>query len=326
VFSAHCTDVHLVRSMQTLGPLGHASRALFDELVDEERLDCHYRREGYYEIFLTEQGLESARREVELQRSFGYHPEELTGAELREREAVVREDIIGGVFFPEAATCDPHRFVLELADRARQHGAEFHTQTEVAELLVRNGHVSGVRTGDGDVVSGDRIVLAMGAYSPDLLRKLGCALPIQAGKGYHRDAAVDSGGMPPLRHTCMLGEASVFCTPMDGFVRFAGTLEFSGVNHRLRRARLEQLTKAASRYLSGVGEVEYRSEWCGLRPCLPDGLPAVGPAPGHPGVFVATGHAMLGLTLGPVTGRLVAEYLLDGAPTMDIRALDPGRF
>jgi D-amino-acid dehydrogenase len=124
----------------------------------------------------------------------------------------------------------------------------------------------------------------------------------------------------------MLGETSVFCTPMGGSVRFAGTLEFSGVNHDMRPARLEQLNKAAKRYLSGVGDIEYRSEWCGLRPCLPDGLPAVGPVPNHPDVILATGHAMLGLTLGPVTGKVVAEYLLDGAPTKDVRALSPGRF
>jgi D-amino-acid dehydrogenase len=118
----------------------------------------------------------------------------------------------------------------------------------------------------------------------------------------------------------------VFCTPMDGFVRFAGTLEFSGVNHEIRRARLEQLTKAASRYLSTMENSVIRSEWCGLRPCLPDGLPAVGPLPAYAGLFIANGHAMMGLTLGPVTGRLIAEYILDGAPSMDIAALSPGRF
>jgi D-amino-acid dehydrogenase len=325
-FRAHCTDDHVAWSMQTLGPLGHASRGLFDELVDGEGLDCRYRREGYYEIFLTEPGLEAARREAELQKHYGYHPKVLSGSELREREAAVREDIIGGVLFPEAATCDPHRFVLELAARTRRHGGEFRTESEVVELLVQDGRVTGVRMRDGEVVSGERIVLATGAYSLHLLQKLGCPLPLQAGKGYHRDAPLEAGGTPPLRQTCMLGETSVFCTPMGGSVRFAGTLEFSGVNHDMRPARLEQLNKAAKRYLSGVGDIEYRSEWCGLRPCLPDGLPAVGPVPNHPDVILATGHAMLGLTLGPVTGKVVAEYLLDGAPTKDVRALSPGRF
>ncbi len=147
------------------------------------------------------------------------------------------------------------------------------------------------------------MVLATGAYSLELSRKLGLRLPLQAGKGYHRDRDLSAGGTPSLNSTCMLGEASVFCTPLEGVVRFAGTMEFSGVNHEMRRARLDQLTNAAGRYLNGMGEAESRSEWCGLRPCIADGLPAIGSLPNHPGVFLATGHAMLGLTLGPVTGE-----------------------
>jgi D-amino-acid dehydrogenase len=124
----------------------------------------------------------------------------------------------------------------------------------------------------------------------------------------------------------VLGESLVFCTPMDGFVRFAGTLEFSGVNHTMRRPRLEQLTRAAHRYLNTMQDAIVQSEWCGLRPCLPDGLSAVGPLSPYEGLFIATGHAMMGLTLAPVTGKLIAECVLDGAPSMDITGLSPGRF
>jgi D-amino-acid dehydrogenase len=113
---------------------------------------------------------------------------------------------------------------------------------------------------------------------------------------------------------------------MDGFVRLAGTIEFSGLNQEIRRPRLEQLTNSSSRYLRTIGDAAVRSEWCGLRPCLPDGLPAVGPLSPYTGLFIATGHAMMGLTLGPVTGSLIAECVLDGSPSIDITALCPGRF
>ena len=194
-------------------------------------------------------------------------------------------------------------------------------------LRIRNHKACGVETRNGDVLEADSIVLAAGAYSMPLFRKLGIRLPMQAAKGYHRDC--EAGGenkTPLLSHACVLGESLVFCTPMDGFVRFAGTLEFSGVNHEIRRARLEQLTNASRRYLNSMTDATFRSEWCGLRPCLPDGLPAVGPLPQYAGLFVATGHAMMGLTLGPVTGKLIAESILDGRPSMDITGLVPGRF
>jgi D-amino-acid dehydrogenase len=113
---------------------------------------------------------------------------------------------------------------------------------------------------------------------------------------------------------------------MSGFMRYAGTLEFSGVNHDIRRPRLDQLTKSAALYLREVEDQDFQSEWCGLRPCLPDGYPAVGPVPSVRGLYAATGHAMLGLTLGPVTGQLMAEMILDGKPSIDVRAFAVERF
>lgn len=325
-FSRTCTEGHLALAMHTLGPLGHATSKLFDELIEREKLECSYRRQGYHEAYLTERGLEAAEQEAGRIRQYGYHPEILSGDALREREPSLNSQILGGVFYPEAATLNPYGFVLELAERARRHGAVFRTGTEVVSILTANAEVRGVRTADGETTAADAAVVATGAYSAPLIRRLGLRFPLQAAKGYHRDCQPAEGKIPSLRQACMLGEKSVFCTPMSGLVRFAGTLEFSGVNHEIRRPRLEQLTNAARRYLNGVGNIEPLSEWCGLRPCMPDGLPVVGPVARYSGLFIATGHAMLGLTLGPITGKLVAECVLDGAASMDITALRADRF
>ncbi len=213
-----------------------------------------------------------------------------------------------------------------MADRVRRYSATFHIGKGAAEVLSDGGRVKGVRTDKDETLQADAVVLATGAYSLELLRKLGWRLPIQAGKGYHRDLKVGSGGAPPLDITCVFSETSVFCTPLNGFVRFAGTMEFSGVNHKIRRSRLEQLTTAAADYLQTIETTDTQSEWCGLRPCTPDGLPIIGPVPGHTGLFVATGHGMLGLTLAPVTGKLIADYVLDGEPSLKIDLLQIGRF
>ncbi len=325
-FSRHCSELHLDHSMRALGPLGHASRELFQRLEDQEGLDCAYRNDGYYEVFLTQSKLEATQREAELMRREGYRPETLVGDALREREPALNDAVVGAVFYPEAASVNPHRFVTELAERARRAGTVVRTGTEVAELVTGGGAVRGVRSRDGETMEADAVLLATGAYSLHLAGGLGLDLPLQPAKGYHRDREPSPGETPALGTTCMLGERSVFCTPMDGFVRFAGTLEFSGENHEIRRPRLEQLTNAAAQYLDGVSAATSLSEWCGLRPCIADGLPVVGPIAGYTGAFVATGHAMLGLTLGPVTGKLVAEYVLDGSPSLDISALRADRF
>ncbi|MEJ2337473.1 MAG: FAD-dependent oxidoreductase [Gemmatimonadales bacterium] len=325
-FRSNSTQERLEANMDVLAPLGHASRPLFDRLVEEEALDCDYRPDGYYEIFRTEHGREEVEAEAAMARASGFRTEFLPPEALHEREPALKRGLLGGAFYPEAATCNPLRFVQELAGRIRRHGGEVVTGVEVVEVLARNGRVTGVRTREGEVWEGDRVVLATGAYSLDLVTRFGCRLPVQAGKGYHRDGDPASGAVPPLNIACILREYYVLCAPMDGFVRLAGTMEFSGLNHEIREARVAQLTKAAGSFFDGVGGVECTSEWCGLRPCTPYGLPIVGPLSAPEGVFVATGHAMLGLTLGPVTGQLVAEWILDGKPSIDIDAMRVERF
>lgn len=325
-FSRRCGAGYRDYALAALAPLSHQTPRLFDELVRDERLDCDYRPSGYYEVFLTQAGWRDARREAEAQRRYGFRPEVLEGAALREREPALRPEVLGGVFSPEAATVDPQRFLLELADRARLRGVAVRTGVEVTAVAVERSRVTGVRAADGHTLPADAVVVTTGAYTGPLVTRLGYRLPLQPAKGYHCDRDPLPGRTPQLGVACMLGETSVFCTPMSGFVRFAGTLEFSGLNHEIRRGRLDQLTRSATRYLMGMGDAPARSEWCGLRPCLPDGLPVIGPAPRHAGLFVATGHAMLGLTLGPVTGKLMAEAVLEGRPSPSLHAFRLDRF
>jgi D-amino-acid dehydrogenase len=324
-FARHCTREHVAFAMRTLGPMGRASLQLFDELIQGEKLDCDYRRAGYYEVCLTEGGLEAVRAEADFIGRYGFDVQPLTGAELRAREPRLSERILGGVFYPQAATLNPYRFATELGERARRMGVALHTGFEVAEITVREGRVCGVRLRNGDRLDAQGVVLATGAYMAPLVHRLGLKLPLEPAKGYHRDVKTQASA-PVLREACVLAERLVFCTPMGSFTRFAGTLEFSGVNHDIRRPRLEQLTRAAQQYFAGLPQLEIISEWCGLRPCLPDGLPALGAVERFPGLYIATGHAMAGLTLGPVTGMLVAELILRGTASLDISALRPERF
>lgn len=325
-FRANCTEAQVSRVMDTMAPLGHDTLELFDELVSTEALDCGYTRTGYYEVCRSGRALDSVRRDAELMRGHGYGPVEVRAGELREREPVMKDGMEGAVFYPEAARCNPLRFVTELADRVEARGGAVHAGANVTGVLRTGSRVSGLQTEGGEIFEADAVVLATGAYSLGLVERLGLRLPVQAGKGYHRDLAVGPGGAPELGIQCVLSETSVYCTPMDGHVRFAGTMEFSGVNHDMRRPRLEQLTRAADLYLEGVEEEAVLSEWCGLRPVTPDGFPIVGPVPGVDGLFIATGHSMLGLTLGPVTGEIVADYVLEGGPRRNVAAMLPDRF
>jgi len=103
--------------MKVLAPLGHASRALFDELIETEKLQCWYCRGGYYEIYLTDRALESVKEEMRILSRHAFRPEKLSGPELREHEPAINERVVGGIFYPEAATINPYQFVVEMAER-----------------------------------------------------------------------------------------------------------------------------------------------------------------------------------------------------------------
>lgn len=324
-FARRCTEEHVEHAMRVMAPLGKDALVLFDALVQEERIECEYRAEGYYDVCSTVEGLDSARREAEIIERFGYHPEIVDGDELRRREPAFGAGLAGGVFYPEAATLDPALFVTRLARAATRHGAIVREGTRVRSVLAAGGRATGVRLAGGETVAADAVVLATGPFDARIARELGTKLPVQPGKGYHRDVDVGPNGAPRLRVACVLHETSVFCTPMDTVVRFAGTMEFSGMNSVLRPERLRQLTRAAKEAFPGLGTARPISEWCGLRPMSVDGLPIVGALPGVEGVAVATGHGMLGLTLGPVTGEMIARLVLEGGDER-LAPLSPRRF
>ena len=324
-FARHCTAEHVQASMEVMAPLGKDALRAFDELIEEEAIDCGYQRDGYFDVCMTPAGLDKARHEASLIESFGYHPELVSGDELRRQEPAFGPDVIGGVFYPEARTLDPLRFLTGLAECARSRGVQVREGVAVTGVSIVADRVAGVRTSEGEAVGADAVVLATGPFDAELTREAGTRLPVQPGKGYHRDYAVGAGGAPPLRVACVLSERSVFCTPMGGFVRFAGTMELSGLNHVMRRPRLEQLTEAGRTCFPELGYCDPISEWCGLRPMASDGLPIIGPLDGVEGLSVATGHGMLGLTLGPVTGQMIAKHVL-GEREPRLEAFSPSRF
>jgi D-amino-acid dehydrogenase len=196
-------------------------------------------------------------------------------------------------------------------------------ETEARRLVVEDGRFRSVELSDGRRVDGDRVVLAAGSWTTGLAAAIGIRVPMQPGKGYHIDL---SNIQVRPSTTSVLAETFVAVTPLGEGLRLAGTIELSGLDRRISRDRLERLMSGARSYLLGIERAEVVSEWCGLRPLTADGLPAIGWARGADGVFIATGHAMMGFLLGPLTGLLASEILLDGSPSIEIGPLSADRF
>ncbi len=322
-FHKACTEPHFRYCMSILSTMGRETRACFEQILSDEPIDCEYHRDGWREVFLTEAGLAEGRHDAELLEGHGFDVEVLDGDELRRRDPAFKEDLVGAVQFTDSSFTDPFRFLSQLAERCRAHGAAIRTNAEVTEILTDGGRFAGVRLHSGARVQGDTLVLAGGIWSTRLARQIGVNVPMQAGKGYHRDITRPD---PCPRVATVLTEKHVAVTPIGNVLRLSGTVEFSGINDRMIPKRLNMLNAAARHYIRGTGQTQTVSEWCGLRPCTADGLPVVGWAARPAGVFVATGHARMGFTLGPVTGRLASECILDGRPSFDITPLRVDRF
>jgi len=324
-FARYCTDAHVQHCMDVMAPLGRHALSAFDRLLNDERIECDYTPGGYLEVCSTEAGMKAVQHEAGIIEAHGYDPEVIDGDEVRRREPALGPDHIGAVHYPESATLNPALFLARLAAEAQKRGVVIRSGSVVTAVTETAGRVTGVELSSGETVEGDAVILATGPYDQKLVRPFGLRVPVQPGKGYHRDVDIGPNGAPPLRIACVLAEHSVFCTPMDTAIRFAGTMEFSGQNHLMRPERLAQLTRAAQAAFPGMGTARPRSEWCGLRPMSVDGLPIIGPVPGVTGLTIATGHGMLGLTLGPITGEIAARQVLTGSDPR-ARHLLPERF
>jgi D-amino-acid dehydrogenase len=252
--------------------------------------------------------------------ALGYQlPAQIDDAEAtRAAEPLLSENAVASVYLSGDQHLDPRELVAGLEEWLAEHHVPVHRDREVLGFGRRGGVVTEVRTAAG-AETADAVVVAAGAWSRALVRDLGYRLPLQAGKGYSFSVDLRQRPSTPL----YLLEARVGVTEMAGRVRFAGMMELSGIDPRVDPRRVQAMAGHASSYVREWGPLE--EQWAGLRPMTPDGLPVIGQLPDTENAYVATGHAMLGVTLGPVTGEAVAD-LLDGKDDARFRAFAPDRF
>lgn len=321
LFRAAATPGRVAAAMPVLRGLHAASAELHDALAADGGEHWLFHHDGVVQAYEAPAAFEEALEELEAARRLGVRAEVLDEAAVRVRFAGVRGRLAGAVFFPDDGHMDPAAFTRAMADRAAAQGADVRPDTEVYALEPDGAEVK-VLTTRGDLTAG-QVVLAAGAWTSLLSRDLGLPLPIEPAKGYSVDVERPD-GFPDV--PLYLGDAHVVITPLGDRLRLGSTLELAGWDMRVRRRRVARLREGAERVVGIPADGEVRQVWRGPRPVTPDGLPVVGRVPRRERVIVAAGHCMLGLTLGPVTGRLVAEIAGGRSPRLDLALLSPTRF
>lgn len=281
-------------------------------------------RRGLLIAARTGRGLESARALVAAAGAAGYEGDVRvhTGPAVRALEPALSDAVIGVVHAPADAHVRPESVLAGLRAALLAEGAVLRGGVAVRGVE-RDGAGWAVGTATGGSVPADRVVLAAGVASAALLRDLGVPVPLLPGKGYSVTAR--GTGTAPV-HPVKLWEANVACSPFDGGLRVSGMFELGAYGERARRATLRRIRAGAARYLQDWGPAGTDLTIAGPRPVAPDGLPVIGAVPGRDGVFAATGHAALGLTLAPATAAALAPLVLHGAAPPELAPFAVGRF
>lgn len=316
---------HVRRAAPLLRDLSLASRACFEQLAGRPGVDFGLMKKGLLMLCKERHTLNEEARTAEQARALGIPAEVLDGRKVAALDSGARVDIAGAVYFPLDCHLTPARFMAALQAKCEQAGVKFLWNAEVADWRIENRRVHSIKISAGNEVPGSEFVLCGGSWSPLLARKLGLRIPMQAGKGY--TLTIEKPRRLP-QICSILTEARVAVTPMGAALRVGGTMEMAGMNEDVNPVRVRGIVESFCRYYP-----EFRHEdfdgiqaWRGLRPCSPDGLPYIGRTKKFENLSLATGHAMMGLSLGPATGKLMAEILSDEKPAVDMVMLSPDRF
>jgi D-amino-acid dehydrogenase len=317
-----CNRSDFERTAAVKASLLQASRQLLAELVARERLDCGFRADGSLYVFRSAQAFEQFAWHERLLAGLGIAVQAHHGERLRQLEPALHPSVVAGYLHPGDAHLRPDRLCAELARAVRAAGGTLVEHCPVAALAGAGDAVTGVEV-DGATVAAESVLVAAGTWSPPLLRGLGVRLPVQPGKGY--SLTFDRPALAPAI-PLVLTERSVCVTAWDDGFRLGSTMEFAGFDASLNPVRLAALRRAAAEYLCEPEGPTLREQWYGWRPMTPDDLPVIGPVARRPGLWLATGHGMLGVTLAAVTAEIVAAQMTGRAPVHDARALAPERF
>ncbi|MDF0717103.1 FAD-dependent oxidoreductase [Muricauda sp. 334s03] len=323
LFKKSATASNVQRALPVLKELNLKSRALYEELLASHDFDFHYERKGVLMAYCSEKSEKEEHKVAEKAIKEDLEVSILSKEDLRKVQPVLSDQVRGAVHYECDAHMTPNHFMEELKCWLQEHGVGFKLEQKVEDFTISGKQIVSLRTQDGSYEA-DEFVLASGSWTSKLAATLGLKIPIQGGKGYSMDVKRPTGITLPT----ILVDARMAITPMDGFTRFAGTMEFSGNNDTIKKERVTALADAVKAHYRDFAILPEEQDCAtsGLRPVSPDGLPFIGKTTKYNNLTIAAGHAMMGWSLGPITGKLVSQKVNGSKTLMDIAQLLPERF
>ncbi len=323
LFKKSATHQKVADSIPVIRDVNVLSRALYEEMKAGKEFDFFHEHKGLLMLYKTDKAGEEEWSVGKKAIECGLKVTNLSQEELRKLEPSVDSEIKGAVHYLSDAHMAPNNFMQQMKAYLLSKGVVFKSETEVLDFNVKSNSIESIKTKDEDIHF-DELIVATGSWTQNLIKKLKINIPVQAGKGYRIDVQNET----QITIPSILLEAKVAVTPMNGFTRFAGTMEIGGINHTINQKRVNAIANAAELYYNSlkIKNIDKRAASCGLRPCSPDGLPYIGKVSGYKNLTVAAGHAMMGWSLGPATGKLITEIISNQKTSMDITPFAVERF
>jgi D-amino-acid dehydrogenase len=321
-FNKSCNANNVEKAIPAIKGITLLTQDLYEDIKREENFSFHYENKGLLMLCQTEKMLDEEIETAHLAKREGLDVNEISKEELHELEPNATFNIKGATYYKCDSHMTPQEFMTEMKAHLKAVGVTFFLNEKVEDLIVNNNKIEAVKT-KNRTLKADEFVLAAGSWSSLLSKKLGLKLLLQAGKGYRINTTQNTGITIPS----ILAEAKVAVTPMNGFTRFAGTMEIAGINDNINTIRVEAISNAASNFYPNVTltQEEKNDAASGLRPVSPDGLPYIGKSSKCENLTIATGHAMMGLSMGSATGKLVSEIISEKKTTLNLNPFHPDR-
>ncbi|GIV37887.1 MAG: amino acid dehydrogenase [Cyclobacteriaceae bacterium] len=323
-FYRHSNHRHVQRAAPALKALSLLSKNLYCALAAELPFAFGYTERGLLMLYRSAEAEQEEAEAARFANALGLEARVLSAGQVQQLEPHVAVSVRGGVYYPGDAHLVPHKLMQQWIPYLAERGVRFISGEEVQDFKVKAGRIVCVCT-EKQELTADEVVLSAGAWSGNVARRLGINIPMQAGKGY---SFLTGHNTLPVTIPAILLEDRVAVTPMGDEVRLGGTMEITGLDLQINMKRVHAIARAIPRYYpkAQINFPPPETVWSGLRPCPPDGLPYIGRTRRYKNLVLATGHAMMGLSLAPATGKLVSQIINGEETAVPVDPFSPDRF
>ena len=322
-FARRCNHRQVLFAGKHLQAILDASMDEYQTLMSRYQFECEWEENGLLYVWAQQKGLDQfAKTNEMLTDNFGVSANFIGGAELAEFDPGLQPGLAGAFHYPGDTSVRPDLLNQQWVERLQKNGVRFVENCQLVSVKKSDGKIQGLVTDQGDL-DASAYLFAMGAWSTNWANELECQIPVEPGKGY--SITLDRPEHCP-KYPILFPEQKVGVSPFATGLRLGSMMEFAGYDESIPEKRIQQLRDSARPFLKASVDGEAQETWFGWRPMTWDSLPIIGPTPNLDNAFLATGHNMLGLSLAPATGRLIAEAITGQKPFIDSRPYRIDRF